>query len=93
MIAAFPGSRYADPRLLFRADRRGWSLGVSELTPELVRRLKQEGARWVIVAADRSELRGTSLPESLRVAERAIAAGNRNAAPGRLEVYSLDRFR
>ena len=94
MIAAFDGSRYADPRLLFRADRRGWSLDVTEVTPQVVRGLRREGARWVALLTTP----GTSAPpaflDSLRVARIEGGSKDEPVTTERvLDVYSLTGFR
>ena len=90
VVAAFPGSRYADPRLLFRADRRGWSLDVSEVTPVVVDGLEAAGARWVAVLSTPGHTMPTGFLDSLRVARIDAGAGG-NAPSAFLDVYSLAR--
>jgi hypothetical protein len=52
VVACDHASGYSDPRLLFRADREGWSVTIPDLSEERVRRLAALGARWVVVVTD-----------------------------------------
>jgi len=52
LVACDHASGYSDPRLLARADRVGWSLAVKDLTPGRLAKLRDLGARWVVVVTD-----------------------------------------
>lgn len=52
IVASDHDSGYSDPRLLVRADREGWSVAMTDLTPDRVARLRALGARWLAVVTD-----------------------------------------
>jgi hypothetical protein len=92
VVACDHGSGFTDPRLLFRADRSGWSLAIPDLDPERVRRLADLGARWVAVVTDPGHP-GLAPPEflaSARAARVPVEHGGRSL--GTLDLYDLARW-
>ncbi len=89
VVASDYASGYSDPRLLFRADREGWSLAVADLADERLARLRALGARWLAVVTDPAHP-GLVPPAELepwRVAREALVHGG--VALGELSVYDL----
>lgn len=52
LVVSDHGAGYSDPRLLVRADRRGWALAATDLERDRLERLSRLGARWVAVVSD-----------------------------------------
>lgn len=50
------GTGYTDPRVLFRAGRMGWCLNTRGLTPEIIHRLKAEGATHIAIVSTKSDI-------------------------------------
>ena len=63
-----------DPRLLYRARRHGFSVSELDLTPALVARLEQEGARLVAVVRPSGAATTPPLPDSELAFERFALA-------------------
>ena len=74
VVASDYGSRHIDPRLLFRSDRDGWPVAIPNLTPPILAKLVDNGARWVAVVTDPShpELSPPKFLEPARVEQRPI---------------------
>lgn len=87
VVVADHNSGWSDPRLLFRADREGWPLAPSDLTPGRLDTLATLGARWVAVVTDPEDPSVTA-PAFLapaRVADVPLAHGGRTL--GRVELF------
>lgn len=95
VIAVDHGSGYSDPRLLERADRAGWSLASSDVTPDRVRRLAGLGARWMAVVTSPEHVqRGeVGLPGWLAPARVGTVTLVHAGQPvGTLDLYDLRRM-
>jgi 4-amino-4-deoxy-L-arabinose transferase-like glycosyltransferase len=51
VAAEMPDTDCRDPRILYRAERCGWSVHLPQLTPELIERLREEGAGYLALVA------------------------------------------
>ena len=91
VVASDYGSRHIDPRLLFRSDRDGWPVAIPNLTPPILAKLVDNGARWVAVVTDPShpELSPPKFLEPARVEQRPIV--HDGATLGTLHLYDLGR--
>lgn len=49
IVAASPETNFTDPRLLYLSKRNGWSIEITQLTPNLVESLQREGAQYLAV--------------------------------------------
>jgi hypothetical protein len=92
VVACDHASGYSDPRLLYRADRLGWSVAIPDLDSVRVRRLQSEGARWVAVVTspEHPELRAPAFLEPARTADGPLL--HDGLTLGRLEVFELSRL-
>jgi hypothetical protein len=91
VVACDHASGYSDPRLLHRADRDGWSVAITDLTPERLTRLHELGARHVaLVTSDiRPELDAPAfLAPAVADSERIVDPAS-NKAIGTLRLYAL----
>lgn len=89
LVACDYGAGWSDPRLLFRADREGWSLAIPDLTPDRLRRLRGAGARWAAVVTDpvHPALRAPDWLARMHVNHTAVMHEGR--AIGMLDLYDL----
>ena len=81
-----------DPRLLYRADREGWPMRVGDLTPDRLLKLRDFGAKWVVIVTspEDSALTPPAFLEPTRVARDPIL---RHGSPmGELHVFDLNRL-
>jgi hypothetical protein len=92
LVACDHSSGYSDPRLLYRADHLGWSLAIPDLTPDRLRRLRAQGARWVAVVTspDHPGLASPAFLAPARAATLPIVHGG--AHLGTLELFDLSRL-
>jgi hypothetical protein len=92
VIACDHASGYSDPRLLYRADRTGWSLAIPDLTPDRVEKLKQLGARSlaIVTSPEHPELASPAFVAAARTDSLAIEHTGRRL--GTLELFDLDRL-
>jgi 4-amino-4-deoxy-L-arabinose transferase-like glycosyltransferase len=92
VVACDYGAAFSDPRVLFRADREGWSLGIGDLVPDRVRRLETLGARWVAVVTDPEHpaLAPPAFLEPARVTSASLA--HAGVALGTLHLFELARL-
>lgn len=100
LVVVDRSSEFSDPRLLQRADREGWPLRAADATPAVLARLRAEGARWLVWVEEPGVAALEPRPnyEAAQVARRvtpghaASRAGDENAPPVTVHVYSLDRL-
>jgi hypothetical protein len=80
-----------DPRLLFRADREGWSMRPSNITPYRANRLRAWGARWVVVLTDPGHpgVRPPAFLEPARSATLPVTHDGRTI--GTVHLFDLER--
>ena len=92
VVACDYGAGWSDPRLLFRADREGWSVAVPDLTPDRLVRLRAAGARWaaIVTDPDHPALRAPDWLTPARVTSEPVVHAGR--AVGALELYDLARL-
>jgi len=92
LIACDHASGYSDPRLLYRADRIGWSVAIPDLTPERVDALEKLGARHlaIVTSPDHPGVASPAFVAPARTDSLPIEhAGQRL---GTLEIFDLGRL-
>ena len=89
VVAVDHGSGYSDPRLLTRADRRGWSVAAGDANPALLARLAGEGARWLAWVSEPGAPQ-LAPPAFLAARERArVPLAHAGATLGTLHLFAL----
>ena len=79
---------YSDPRLLYRARRRGWSIRPRDLTPERMAIYAAEGGRFLAVVESEPDPRLT--PSWLQMLDgQHFALHHQDQALGELHLYDL----
>ena len=91
VIACDHASGYSDPRLLYRADRLGWSLAIPDLTPGRIDTLCTLGATRlaIVTSPEHPEFHAPAFARPWRSDSLAIEHGGRRI--GTLELYDLER--
>jgi hypothetical protein len=89
VVACDHASGYSDPRLLHRADRNGWSLGIPDLSPTRVAQLEKLGATHVAVVTS-PEHPESVLPVFLEPRREArVPIEHQGKRLGTLDLYRL----
>jgi hypothetical protein len=92
LIACDHASGYSDPRLLYRADRTGWSVAIPDLTPARVDALRKLGARHlaIVTSPEHPELASPAFASAARTDSLSIEHAGKRL--GTLEIFDLGRL-